>query len=746
MRRYSRITAVFLVFLLMITTVSCGENSRDVVIPGTYETFISGIYAGENDLWIVRTAEKTIKDEYYLYKFAEDEEEFVMELPYSFFKPVFNKDTQKFYYLNQKDLWSLDPYTGATDVVITGINERYEKRILCASEDCIVLIDLDSCTYNAYRISDGTELWKAEMTAYLSAVSGCIKDDVLYFGTEGAMGIYTLSDNEVNKLYAGSNTHAICDAGEYIVCAVGLKPKLSFIALYPDGHCEKLAYWEDTSYHLAETLSMDVFNGKLYASVATADYIYTADLPIEDEAEGSLSAEEMNASIRNEGYVDIYSDNYVTIELNRNGPEKLSLKGEGEYFIQEGIISKGPKESSVYIRSMSIKDANGNPTEWPVYMSTSGLMPDISADFDLYDGTVERMISDEDLPVQISAASPWCVVIPVDIIPFDTEYTFCMEYETNGRIGTVEFRTDLERHFKKAGQYTRMNEVTEANRVCSSDLSPKQAVEYYVKNFAEKVQRDRYSNHPECGEVDQFIVTDYYLSETTADEKALGAYYIFAYNYKNMDAWAPVGGLRYGEGEYADMVTYASGFVLTREDDGYWHVDDDYIDVWLWHGYDVLVTEGYRYYYDTIPVEGLTPVNVIYPEDNKLSEYKNLRLELKDGDLSVYRPDGLSMYNDVWIEVKSIYDFLSLEYDSKGEPVTDALLDISDVPDVKEYTVANTGGPSGYRYYIIEDWNNMVQYDDETGGYLGPVRAYWVAHYNDVEDGGIKCDYILEFK
>jgi len=569
----------------------------------------------------------------------------------------------------------------------------------------------------------------------------CYGVTMIYHNASGAMSLRELTPEETGNLIDVLND---ADKKQTDYDTKAAMEKLPALHIYFDRYDKspvEIEVYYDTDPDSAGKNIIIFADSRYYASddeelTDALDNLFEAQFGSIGE---EIPADELDVKIKHNGYSDEYSDGYIRLETMRTEPEVLSAKGEGEYFVHAIAVNKDSKGDSLYIKEIKLLDSEGNSLELPVYLSTksgpwlySGENFSEIVSVKRFEEAAAKMHTEEKLPLQVSYSNTWWIYVPVEKIPANMEYTLLVKYEADGRTAAAQFESNMERTFNRAGTHVRFNDISEETRICSSELSPVEAAAYYVEHCAADQQRKQQGQGGTWGKIEDLIITESGIGTTTEDDSALSGYYSFVFTYENMEVFQPAGSLGYPleSGEYEGMLKDGSNFVLTREADGWWHLDEDAYDARLWPNYDVIVKEGYKHYINSFSnIEGLEPKKVIYMNpDSNLDEETLLGQKINLN------------YQGMWYEEKDIYDLLPLEFDKEGNPDWSSALDVSSQPLVTEFTVKDEDKETGFRYYRIQDWNSLVTYDD---GSSGPAVSYWTAWFSETSEGGMKCDYIL---
>jgi len=572
----------------------------------------------------------------------------------------------------------------------------------------------------------------------------CYAVTMIYHNASGAISFRDIIPEETGNLIDILN-----DAGKKQIDydTKEAMEKLPALHIYFDVHDKspvEVEMYYDTDPYSAGRKVIIFADSRYYAS-DDETFINALDNLFEAQFGGigeEIPADELDVKIKHNGYSDEYSDGYIRLETMRTESEVLSAKGEGEYFVHTIAVNKDSKGTYLYIKEIELLDPAGNSLELPVYLSTqpepwrySGENFSDIVSAKRFEDATAQMRTEDKLPLQVSYSNTWWIYVPVKNIPENLQYTLLVKYEADGRTAAAQVETNMERTFKRAGTHVRFNDISAETRICSSELSPVEAAEYYVEYCAADQQRKQQGHGGTWGRIDELIITEGGIGTVTEDESALAGYYDFVFTYENMEGFQPAGSLGYPleSAKYKGMLEDGSNFVLTREDDGWWHLDEDANDARLWPKYDVIVKEGYKHYINSLPaIENLKPKEVIYlnPDSN-----------LDEGTLLSQKMN--LNYQGMWYEEKDIYDLLPLEFDKEGNPDWSCVLDVGSQPSVTEFTVTDRDKETGFRYYMIKDWNNWVPYDD---GSKGPAISYWTAWFSESAGGGMKCDYILKME
>ena len=292
------------------------RTSEDLEVTG-YPVYISEFCASNDELIILRARNaSSIPREYDVCRIGKDGQEQYVQ-PYPGKSAIWNKDTEKLYFLSEMEICEFDPITGQCQFYL--LEQSYEK--ICAIDGKNVFLQQDIYGPVAmYLMSTGKEhvlgasgwvldicdghlltwdVYKASLTCYnynedriawaidlsedfSSAPILCRNGRDLYLANREGGNIYVIPQfiekSEIEKLEISAQVIGMVNAYDYIVYAVKNSQSIAFYALFSDGAKVKLTEWKEVNYYQDSSLIMAVHKGKLYCTVKTEEGLFSYDL------------------------------------------------------------------------------------------------------------------------------------------------------------------------------------------------------------------------------------------------------------------------------------------------------------------------------------------------------------------------------------------------------------------------------------------------------------------------------------
>lgn len=306
-----RKTAFLLAVLILLCSVSgCNAEKTPEIddIPILHNN--AALFSSDGTVWSLQAD----ADKYSLYVIDENSQK--DKIPYPGYRATWNSETEKLYFLQNKDICEFDPRTGKTYIyptdqeyrTISAVDNGYiflQKEIygevtmfslesneysILSAKDYIIgafggylfLEDIWENTLTCFDYLENSEVWTVDISDLFAVTPKiCVRGDDLYMACEEYGYIYKIPDFaqscEIVKLDVSAKVLAMINTEEYIVFAGGPDP-ISFYALHDDGTREKISALKDANYYLPDSALMTVSGGKLYFALKTEDGIFCCDL------------------------------------------------------------------------------------------------------------------------------------------------------------------------------------------------------------------------------------------------------------------------------------------------------------------------------------------------------------------------------------------------------------------------------------------------------------------------------------
>ena len=314
-----RIVLIFIAAVLLVCCCGCGEtvNIKEEAEYTGAPVYISEFCPAEDTFWFIRQEYTGENVQGFLYRLNENgKEEYVRRLPWAGASCAWNREKERFYYISENVLYEYEPETAESEEYKLNGDYSYAS---CASGDNVYLLNGDTlkCTQfslktfeetavsigtspviysdnSCYVVKDSAEcaagcydattyelLWRSSPFAVKTSIDACISGDKVYMCSDNSSGVYVRALNgsdEAVMTAIGTRTHAVADGGEYVVCAVRAYKSIEFKALYPDGKVKDIAVWDNVNFYLVGSVLLEVWNGKLYCTLTTEDWLFSYDL------------------------------------------------------------------------------------------------------------------------------------------------------------------------------------------------------------------------------------------------------------------------------------------------------------------------------------------------------------------------------------------------------------------------------------------------------------------------------------
>ncbi len=295
---------------------SWSKTNGDMEITG-YPVYISDLFVSDNEVFVLRTRnESSIPREYDVYRVGQGGQEQYVQ-PYPGKTAIWNKNTEKLYFLSEMEICEFDPITGQCQSYllecayekICAVDEEYvflqeeiygpvimylmsigKESVLGVSGWVLDAYDGHLLTWDVYKkcltcfsYDKDQIVWTIDLSeSFSSAPMLCINDGDLYLANRERRNICIIPQftekSELKMLEISAHVIGMVDAYDYVVYATKDGQAISFYALFPDGTDTKLAEWKEANYYQDSSLIMAVHEEKLHCAVKTEEGLFSCDL------------------------------------------------------------------------------------------------------------------------------------------------------------------------------------------------------------------------------------------------------------------------------------------------------------------------------------------------------------------------------------------------------------------------------------------------------------------------------------